>query len=101
MHDQLMLPYGRTTGMLAVTYNKKNMLENEVLLIPDKEDEERNDLANTWKYLGGEVKRIGKFWIKPEVGNKRVSLYGFDTFCLVLAGLKSLSAKLLVKGTCL
>ena len=23
MHDQLMLPYGRTTGMLVVTGNKK------------------------------------------------------------------------------
>ena len=23
MHDQLMLPYGRTTGMLAVVINKK------------------------------------------------------------------------------
>jgi len=28
MHDQLMLPYGRTTGMLVVRFNKEN---NEVL----------------------------------------------------------------------
>ena len=25
MHDQLMLPYGRTTGMLVVRFNKENI----------------------------------------------------------------------------
>lgn len=60
-------------------------MKNEILLIPDKADTERDALAKIWENAGGEVKRIGKFWIKPEVGNKRVSIYGYDSFCLVLA----------------
>ncbi len=55
-------------------------MKNELLLIPDKADVERDQLAIDWKRRGGEVKRIGKFWIKPIVDNKRVSIYGFDTF---------------------
>lgn len=62
-------------------------LENEILLIPDKKDQERDRLAEVWKNKGGEVKRIGKFWIKPEVENKKISIYGYDSFCLVLAQL--------------
>ena len=60
-------------------------MHNEILLIPDKEDRERDALAEVWQRKGGEVLRIGKFWIKPEVGDKRVSIYGYDSFCLVLA----------------
>ena len=60
-------------------------MKNEILLIPDKKDVERERLAKVWENAGGEVKRIGKFWIKPEIGNKRVSIYGYDSFCLVLA----------------
>jgi len=60
-------------------------MKDELLLIPDKPDLERDEIAKIWEEHGGEVKRIGKFWIKPEVGNKRVSIYGNDSFCLVLA----------------
>ncbi len=60
-------------------------MKNEILLIPDKADIERDNIAKIWEENGGEVKRIGKFWVKPEVGNKRVSIYGYDSFCLVLA----------------
>lgn len=60
-------------------------MKNEILLIPDKTDEERDRIAQIWESKGGEVKRIGKFWIKPEIGDKRVCIYGYDTFCLVLA----------------
>jgi hypothetical protein len=60
-------------------------MQNELLLIPDKPDLERDALAKSWEVAGGEVMRIGKFWIKPDVGNKRVSIYGYDSFCLVLA----------------
>lgn len=60
-------------------------MKNEILLIPDKIDVERDKIAKVWEEKGGEVKRVGKFWMKPEVGNKRVSIYGYDTFCLVLA----------------
>jgi len=60
-------------------------MNNEILLIPDKADIERDSLAEAWKSRGGEVKCIGKFWVKPDVGNKRVSIYGNDSFGLVLA----------------
>lgn len=60
-------------------------MKDEILLIPDKADTERDALAKVWEDRGGEVKRIGKFWIKPEIENKRVSIYGYDSFCLVLA----------------
>ncbi|MFK8004781.1 MAG: ATP-grasp domain-containing protein [Saprospiraceae bacterium] len=60
-------------------------MKNEILIIPDKPDLERDSIANIWKQKGGEVMRIGKFWVKPETGNKRVSIYGYDSFCLVLA----------------
>jgi len=60
-------------------------LKGEILLIPDKPDIERDQIAAVWVEFGGEVKRVGKFWLKPETGNSRVSLYGYDTFCLVLA----------------
>ena len=60
-------------------------MEKDLLLIPDKPDKERDRLAEAWEDRGGTVKRIGKFWIKPEVDNYKVSLYGYDSFCLVLA----------------
>ena len=60
-------------------------MEKELLLIPDKADIERDTLADIWKREGGEVLRIGKFWIRPEVGDNSVSIYGHDSFCLVLA----------------
>ena len=60
-------------------------MKNEILLIPDKADTERDSLAKVWEERGGEVKRIGKFWIKPDIGNKQVTIYGNDSFCLVLA----------------
>lgn len=60
-------------------------MKNELLLIPDKADVEREALAKIWEENGGEVKRIGKFWVKPETNGKRIVLYGPDSFCLVLA----------------
>lgn len=60
-------------------------MNNELLLIPDKADIERDAIANTWINNGGEVKRIGKFWERPDIGTKRVTIYGIDTFSLVLA----------------
>lgn len=60
-------------------------MTNEVLIIPDKPDLERDTIAKVWEDHGGDVLRIGKFWIKPEVNNKRVTIYGYDSFCLVLA----------------
>ncbi len=65
--------------------------KNHLLLLPDKPDLERDALANACLKQGGEVQRIAKFWERPEVGNKKVSVYGFDVFCLVLAQLLDLS----------
>lgn len=62
-------------------------MKNELLLIPDKPDLERDSLAKIWEQNGGQVSRVGKFWIKPETQGKRVSIYGYDSFCLVLAQL--------------
>lgn len=53
-------------------------MKNELLLIPDKPDIERDAIAKIWEEQGGEVQRIAKFWIKPAVGDKRVSIYGYD-----------------------
>lgn len=59
--------------------------QNRLLLIPQKMDIERDSIARAWESKGGEVMRIGKFWKKPNIKGKAVSLYGYDTFCLVLA----------------
>lgn len=55
------------------------------LLIPDKQDEERDAVAEAWKDGGGVVTRVGRFWDPPEFERKAVRLYGPDTFCEVLA----------------
>jgi len=61
-------------------------MTNEVLLIPDKTDAERDSIAESWNKNGGEVIRIAKFWKQPKLDpNKRVTIYGSDTFSLVLA----------------
>lgn len=61
-------------------------MNNEVLLIPDKADIERDSIADSWKNNGGEIKRIGKFWERPNIDSKkRITIYGIDTFSLVLA----------------
>lgn len=62
-------------------------MQNELLLIPDKPDEERDAIARAWDQRGGTIQRIGKFWIRPDTGNARVSIYGNDSFALVLAQL--------------
>lgn len=59
---------------------------NEVLLIADKPDIERDAIAKSWLQNGGEINRIGKFWNRPNINyNKRITIYGIDTFSLVLA----------------
>ena len=72
-------------------------MTNEVLLIPDKADIERDSIAESWKNNGGEIKRIGKFWERPNIDSeKRVTIYGIDTFSLVLAqilGIKLIEPK--------
>lgn len=60
-------------------------MTNEILCIPNKPDNERDVVAEVWKDRGGEVIRIGKFWERPPIDNRRVTIYGHDTFSLVLA----------------
>lgn len=58
---------------------------NQLLLIPEKADSERDALALAWQQAGGKVQRITKFWQHPNTGKAKVSIYGNDTFVLVLA----------------
>jgi len=60
-------------------------MKNELLLIPEKADSERESVAKAWIKNGGEVIRIGKFWERPTSLSGRISIYGNDTFSLVLA----------------
>jgi hypothetical protein len=55
-----------------------------ILLISDKPDAERDDLANIWEQHGGEVLRLGRFWDPPALDVKRVRVYGSTSFVLVL-----------------
>ena len=65
------------------------------LLTPAKSDEERDRVAQAWEAAGGRVRRVEKFWVKPDLAdNEAVAIYGNDTFAQVLAqvlGLKLLS----------
>jgi hypothetical protein len=66
------------------------MKDETILIIPDKPDKESDALAKVWESKYGEVMRVGKFWIKPETKGKKVALYGYDSFCLVLAQILNL-----------
>jgi len=61
------------------------MNTNNLLLISDKYDIETEQMALAWEKRGGQVKRIGKFWVKPDIGDAEVFIYGGDSFALVLA----------------
>lgn len=62
-------------------------MNQKTLLIPKKPDHERDAIAQAWVNSGGIVRRIDRFWIKPTLANTQISLYGNDTFVLVLAQL--------------
>lgn len=60
-------------------------LQERTLLIPEKADIERDAVATIWADAGGNVMRLGRFWDPPEsLIPSQVTLYGNDTFCLVL-----------------
>lgn len=59
-------------------------INNLILVVPEKFDEEREEVAEAWKRLGGKVQRIGKFWCPPQLDTNRVKLYGNHIFCMVL-----------------
>jgi hypothetical protein len=56
------------------------------LLIPEKTDIEFEQVFATWTNSGGQIKRLGKYWIKDEeLANKKIAIYGNQVFAFVLA----------------
>ncbi|ABC29070.1 hypothetical protein HCH_02245 [Hahella chejuensis KCTC 2396] len=55
------------------------------MVIPEKNDLERDSVAAAWSAAGGEVSRLGRFWEPPSYDPAKVRVYGNDTFALVLA----------------
>ncbi|AZZ93396.1 DUF4343 domain-containing protein [Hahella sp. KA22] len=55
------------------------------LVIPEKNDPERDSVAAAWSAAGGEVSRLGRFWEPPSYDPVKVRVYGNDTFAQVLA----------------
>jgi len=56
------------------------------LLIPEKLDIESEQVVAAWTKNGGQVKRLGKFWIKDEeLANQPIAIYGNQAFAFVLA----------------
>ena len=56
------------------------------LLIPEKTDVEFEQIFTTWTENGGQIKRLGKYWIKDEeLARQRIAIYGNQAFAFVLA----------------
>lgn len=59
-----------------------------VLLIPEKTDIELEAVAAAWANRGGEVRRLGKYWVRDEtIAGRHVAIYGNQAFAFVLAQL--------------
>lgn len=59
-----------------------------VLLIPEKTDIEFEQVFASWTRRGGQIQRLGKYWIHDEaLAAQRIAIYGNQTFALVLAQL--------------
>ncbi len=60
--------------------------QKTILLIPEKIDIEFEQVFITWTKNNGEIKKLGKYWIKDEsLINKKIAIYGNQTFALVLS----------------
>lgn len=56
------------------------------LLIPEKADPETEQVFETWTKGGGQIKRLGKYWIKDEeLARQKIAIYGNQAFAFVLA----------------
>jgi hypothetical protein len=56
------------------------------LLIPEKTDSEFEQVFATWTNNGGQIRRLGKYWIKDEeLARKKIAIYGNQAFAFVLA----------------
>jgi hypothetical protein len=61
-------------------------MDKTILLIPEKTDIEFEQVFKIWTDNGGEIRRIGKYWIKDEsLNGQKIAIYGNQTFSLVLA----------------
>ncbi|SJZ77406.1 protein of unknown function [Chitinophaga eiseniae] len=59
-----------------------------VLLIPEKTDVELEAVASAWTNRGGDVRRLGKYWVREEaIAGRPVAIYGNQAFAFVLAQL--------------
>jgi len=57
-----------------------------ILLIPEKTDIEFEQVFVTWTSNGGEIRRLGKYWIRDEEpSGRKIAIYGNQTFAFVLA----------------
>jgi ATP-grasp domain, R2K clade family 2 len=57
-----------------------------ILLIPEKTDIEFEEVFATWIKYGGQIKRLGKYWVKDEdLLKNKIAIYGNQTFAFVLA----------------
>lgn len=56
------------------------------LLIPEKTDIEFEQVFATWTKNGGQIKRLGKYWVKDEeLARQKIAIYGNQAFAFVLA----------------
>lgn len=61
-------------------------MEKPTLLIPEKTDPEFEQVFTAWANSGGQIKRLGKYWIKDEeLAKQKIAIYGNQAFALVLA----------------
>jgi hypothetical protein len=57
-----------------------------ILLIPEKTDVEFDQVIAAYTKRGGQVKRLGKYWIRDEeLAAEQLAIYGNQAFALVLA----------------
>jgi hypothetical protein len=71
--------------MLGRVESKQVIASNLNLVMPDKADPERDQVAAAWESAGGVVTRLGRFWEPPDLRREAVRVYANDTFALVLA----------------
>ena len=69
---------------MPVSSNVANFTD-QILVIPERPDLERDLVAAAWRSGGGEVLPLGRFWDPPALDRSKIRLYGNDAFCLVLA----------------
>lgn len=72
-------------GIVTAWVEPQARVDDLVLIIPSKADEERDAVAAAWELAGGTVTRVDRFWDPPPIARDRARPYGPDTFALVLA----------------